>query len=149
MIQARLATVCGKDRFLIPAPVVTGIRITDMKGTTHPEFWDGLVDTGADRTAVPLAVCHDLGLAARGWTRTRGFDRQARPREVPLYYVRLGTEGAGDSLLLACGVERSSVLLGRDFLSGLVLVVDGVHSRWQAGRPTFWTRLALRLMAFR
>lgn len=149
MIKARLATVCGTDSFLIPAPVVSGIRISDLEGATHPYSWDGLVDTGADRTAIPLAVCRDLGLAPRSWGRPRGFDRQAEPRRLPLYYIRAGIEGGGDSLLLAYGVERSSVLLGRDFLFGLVLLIDNVNSRWQAGRPTLLTKLALTFLALR
>ena len=71
------------------------------------------------------------------------------PRFLPVYYVVLRVEGIGELPVLAYGVERPHVLIGRDLLCSLVLAFDNPGSRWQAGRPIFWKRLALRFLALR
>ena len=149
MIRKPLAKVCGSDTYSTPAPVVSGISISDLTGNMHPRAWDGLVDTAADVTAVPLAACEDLKLLPREKRSPRGFDPKAQRRLLPLYYVGLGVEGIGDLTLLAYGLERSNVLLGRDFLSGLVLLLDNECSRLQVGHHSRWTRLAFRFLALR
>lgn len=149
MIRKALASVCGADSYSTPGPVVTGVSISDLAGNMHRQDWDGLVDTGAERTVVPLAACHELRLAPRDWRSPRGFDPQAERSRLPRYYVRLRVQGIGDLTLLTYAVARSNVLLGRDFLSGLVFLFDGELSRWKAGRHTAWTRLVCGLLALR
>ncbi|MFH1740229.1 MAG: hypothetical protein ABIH23_14570 [bacterium] len=109
--------------------------------------WPGLADTGASRTIVPLLACHELNLAPRDWRRPSGFDPQSPRRPIPLYYVRIGIAGIGDMPLHAYAVERSNILLGRDFLSDLVLLIDGRSSTWQLGRSSVVTRSLARLLA--
>jgi len=94
MIQGKLGTTCGRDTFAHPAPVVPRISLTDLAGHAHPTHWPGLLDTGAERSAVPFEVCEDLGLAPGDWRSPRGFDRQAAPRRVPLYYMTLVPDGS-------------------------------------------------------
>ena len=149
MIRERLSTTCGNDNYSVPAPVVNGLSISDLTGNRHPESWPGLVDTGAGATVVPISVCEDLKLAPRDLQRPHGFDRQAPRRDIPRYYVKVGLEGIGQFTLLAYAVQRSNVLLGRDFLSGLLLLVDSDSSRWQLGRASPWTKLILPLIALR
>jgi len=144
-----LKTVCGGVTLSPQALVVSGVRISDLAGNQQAKRWDGLIDTGADRTAVPLAACHDLKLSPRDWRAVRGFDPESQPREFPLYYVGVAAKGVGRLKLLAYGVEKSYVLLGRDFISGITLLFDGAHSRWQMGRPGFMDRLALSVMVLR
>jgi hypothetical protein len=147
MIGGRLSRECGTDILATPAIVVMGVRISDLAGNRHPEGWPALVDTGADRTVIPLSVCQDLKLAPRdrGWPR--GFDRQAPRRATDKYYVRIGVGGAGEAALMVYAVQRSSVLLGRDFLAGRVLLMDGQASKWQMGRPGFWMKMILRVLS--
>jgi len=149
MIRAALGTVCGGETYEPPAPIVRGVRIWDLTGSVHPQVWDGLVDTAGDRTVIPLAVCRDLNLAARDKRSTKGFDRQAKASLLPRYYVRVGVEDIGEVSLLVYGVERPSVLLGRDFLSGLLLLMDAGRSQWWLGRPTCVTRCLLPFLALR
>ena len=146
MIRRRLASVCGGENYAPPAPVMEGITVCDLAGNSHPREWAGLVDTGADRTVVPLVVCEDLGLNPRDWRRPSGFDRQATPRRVPLYYLRLAADGLPDVPLLVYGVRRPSILLGRDFLSGLLLVIDSDRSWWELGRHGAWSKLVLNCL---
>jgi len=146
MIREGLSTRCGDDNYANPAPVVSGIAISDMAGNSHPRRCQGIVDTGADRTVIPLGVCEDLSLSPRDWRRPKGFDREATARQVPLYYVRVRVTEIGDITLLAYAVRRTNILLGRDFLSALVLLIDGPGSDWQVGHHTWCSRLVSRLL---
>jgi hypothetical protein len=107
------------------------------------------VDTGADRSVLPIQAYYDLELAPRDWGVPRGFDPDSPRRRIPKYYVRVGVGGIGDVPLVAYGVERNSVLLGRDFLSAMVLVIDFDRGVWQLRRPGVWTRSVLRLLGLR
>lgn len=149
MMPRRLSRACGADTYATPAPVALDVSIADLAGNAHPRLWPGLVDTGADRTVVPIEACRDLQLAPRDWGMPRGFDPASRRRRFPKYYVRIGVGGVGDVPLAAYGVERQDVLLGRDFLSALVLVIDFDRGVWQLRRPGLWTRSALRLLGLR
>lgn len=146
MIREGLSASCGDDNYANPAPVVSGIAISDLAGNSHPRRWQGIVDTGADRTVIPLGVCEDLSLSPRDWRRPRSFDREAAARQVPLYYVRMDLTEIGDITLLAYAVRRTNILLGRDFLSALVLLIDGPGSGWQLGRHSWCSRLVTRLL---
>jgi hypothetical protein len=147
MIRGRLSTICGDDVFLDPAPILNDVFITDLTGNRHPRQWSGLIDTGADRSCVPLSVCQDLRLAARDFTRVSGFDREAPRRELPRYYVRIGAGGIGDLTILAYGVQRSNVLLGRDFLTGLCLLINDKSAKWALGGPSICTKILAPILS--
>lgn len=149
MIRTRLSSTCGAETCDPPAPVVNAITISDLTGNTHPELWDGLVDTGANRSVVPLSVCRDLGLSPRRYRRPRGFDPEAATRSVPVFYVRLGVKGLGDTAVMAYGLRYSNVLLGRDFLTDLVLLLDGGRRDFALGRHGFCSRIVTRLLVLR
>lgn len=149
MIRQELSTICGPDTYSLPAAVVNGIAISDLAGNAHPLDWPGLVDTGADRTVVPVQVCRDLGLAPRDSRTPRGYDRRPSAQPIPLYYIRLHLEELGDIPLLSYGIRRPNVLLGRDFLSGLVFLLDAGASRWQLGQHTVLSRVLSSLLRFR
>jgi len=149
MIRDKLGTICGWDRFAFPAPVVQRISLTDLAGNAHPIRWPGLLDTGAERSAVPLEVCKELRLAPRDWRSPRGFDREATPRRTPLYYLCLLPNGLPRATLLVYGVPRTNVLLGRDFLANLIMIVDGPRGRLRIGRSTILSRILIPCIGLR
>ena len=149
MINGQLSETCGNRTLPVAAPIVSSVQIRDLAGNPHPQYWSALIDTGADTTVVPLAACKELGLAPRDWRYARGYDHGAQPRRTPRYYVRVEIPEVGDFPLLAFGVQRSYLLLGRDFLAGLLLLVDGESSHWKLGRRSLWTRLVLPFLALR
>lgn len=141
MIRDKLSKTCGDERYEIPAAVIDGITVSDPGGNAHPSPWEGLIDTGASRTVVPSVICAELGLSAWDYKVPSGFDREAAGRPIPLYRVRLAAAGLAELPLLVYGVKRSNILLGRDFLSGLLLMIDNEAGSWKLGCHTAWSKL--------
>ena len=124
-----------RDVSRIPRPLLSDrIVVSDLAGNKHPRLWSGLIDTGADVSVVPIEACDDLKLAPRDRRQPRGFDPEAPRRLIPRYYLCLGVEGVGEVPLLAYAVRRSYILIGQDFLKGLVLLLDRDADRWKLGR---------------
>ena len=142
MIRGYLAHSCGDDAFAYPAPVLTDISVSDLAGATHPQAWEGLVDTGAGRTVIPAQICLDLGIPHHDSRRVHGYDRKLSQR-LSTYYVRIGVGGIGPLPILAYGAERTSILIGRDILSALVMAIDGKKSTFWIGKPTTQIRTLL------
>lgn len=134
MIGGTLSPRCGQDRYHIPAPVVSGVEITDAaSGERHPGTWDALVDTGAGRSVIPEDACSSLGMTPFAYVRASGYDRSSSPTRRPVYHVSIHVPGLGDFRLNVTSASRSNVLLGRDFLQGLIFLMDGGTFRWAAG----------------
>jgi predicted aspartyl protease len=138
MNKGKLSAVCGEYVYSTSAVVINNISLSDLAGNEHHRQWSGVVDTGAGRSVVPLTVCEELGLSPCDKRRPIGFDSQVPRREVPLYYVKLYV-----------GIARSNLLLGRDFLHGLVLLMDNDRSHYQLGRHSHWSRLICGLLRLR
>jgi len=132
-----------------PAPLLSGLVIADLAGGDHPDRYVGMIDTGADRTVVPLRACQDLSLTPRDWKSPGGFDPIAPKRKIPLYYVTIRLEGVTDVPLLAYAVEQDMLLLGRDFLAGLVFVSDGALSEFVLGRHGMLSKWFLKMLPLR
>lgn len=148
MISHSLSKQCGSSRYNISAPVIRNVLVSDLAGNRHPEPWEGLIDTGADRSVIPITICQQLQLGARDLRRPRGFDPHAPTRELPRYYVRLNVKKLGEFTLLVYGIARSNILLGRDFLSELVFLFDSSNEHYTLGRHTFSSNLIVRLLRF-
>lgn len=133
VIRRTLSSHYGTIQCSIPAVVLGNVTITDMSSTPHPLTWDALVDTGADRSVVPLSVCQELGLAPFYERRPSGFHPTAQRTLTPLYHVRILVSGLEPADLSVYGIDRDSVLLGRDFLQKLVFAVDGRGQTAQLG----------------
>ncbi len=148
MLRGPLTTRSGQDKYAYGAPVLKGITVCDLLGQPHPESWDAVVDTGADRSVVPLQVCQTLKLPVRFIANAKGADRSESYRNRPLYLVRLVAPGMGDVTVTAWGLDRGNVLLGRDVLTKLQLLFlfDGYASRWGLHHSTWGGRLVLRAM---
>jgi predicted aspartyl protease len=147
MIRRRLSSRCGVETYKNGAVVLENVAVTDMKGTHHPITWDALVDTGADRSIVPISVCRGLGLAPSTWRTPVGFDPLALRLSRPLYYVRVLVPGVEAAKLLVYGIDRGHILLGRDFLAKLVLAVDSRTQTALLDGQSMLKSALLRLMA--
>jgi len=145
MIRRKLSSTCGARTFKYPAMVFADVGISDMAGNPHPEEWPALVDTGADRTAVPLSACHDLGISPRDWRHPTGFDPSAPRSNIPLYYVQVSIKATEPIPLLVYGVRRDDLLLGRDFLSRFLLAVDPRTETWELGKCSICKSALLRI----
>jgi hypothetical protein len=149
MIKAALSVTCGADTLSPPGPVVSGIVMGDLTGHLHPQTWAGLIDTGADRTVVPLAICRDLALSPRDMRSPHGFDPDAPSKKVPRYYLCIRVPGVQALSLLVYATNRRTVLLGRDFLAKLVFILDSPSARFAIGEPGYLNSFLLRTLALR
>jgi hypothetical protein len=103
-----------------------------------------LVDTGTSRSVVPLVVCHDLGLSPEGWGSPIIADTLVPTSPTPVYPVRLLAPGVPSRDLLVFGMERDTILIGLDFLQGLVLAADTEEQVAFLGQMPAWKRWVLR-----
>lgn len=147
MIQRPLSMRCGSEMHNNALVVIEGVAVADMHGKAHPAKWDALIDTGADRSVVPMSACHDLGLSPHEWRSPAGFDPAAPRPKRPLYYVSVLVPGIEPAELSVYGVDRSCILLGMDFLSKLVLAVDSRTQTAQLGKTSILKSSLLRLLA--
>lgn len=99
----------------------------------------GLVDTGAQRSAIPRALAEGLGLTVHDWVRIASSALGAEHREAPVYTLRMtfGPLEASDAprwrIVDAVGVTVVSpgaiVLIGQDLLATCRFTYDGRRSR--------------------
>jgi hypothetical protein len=147
VIRETLSNQCGSARDKFPAPVISNVNVSDLTGNRHPQPWNGLIDTGADSTAVPLVICDDLKLTPRNYKPVHGFDHSAPVQNYPRYYVHVDIAAFFGFDLLVYGVpERSNILLGRDFLSQLVFLLDSPRKRYVLGKHTCLSKLILPML---
>ncbi len=128
MITGKLSQKCGLFRHENPALVIYNIRVRDLSGYIFPEPLDGLVDTGADQSAIPQVIRTRLGLSITGFKNVRGFDNMEKTWPVcRVYFI---VEGVGKIPLNVFVTSRSYILLGRDFLRKMLLVMDNKISQY-------------------
>lgn len=147
MITQPLSLRCGQNEYMNPAIVLEGVVVSDMKGKLHEEKWDAVVDTGADRSIIPLSVCHDLGLSPREKRYPRGFDGKVGSEPTPIFYLCVLVKGFEPTELGVYGIKRGNILLGRDFLKNAVLVMDSRTQMSQIGKCSVLRSALLRILA--
>jgi len=146
MIRASLSKLCGGEAYTHAAPVIQEVEVFSETGKAHPKKWDALLDTGADRSALPIAIFRELGAGHRDRRRVQGCVRSSAPQLQPVFWVWVRAPGLREVKLRAFGLQRTNILLGRDFLQGLVLALDGRTSSWAVDdAASWWTTLCLKL----
>jgi hypothetical protein len=110
----------------VPAAAYVHLKIAAQPGSDVSEAIPALVDSGADRTIVPLGLADSLGLQAstNDFVLLRGITGDAQPFSLYYMYVAIGES----PLLLAEVVVMKSeeyVTLGRDVLAHYRVLLDG------------------------
>lgn len=127
-----------------PAVVIKNVIVSDLLGNVFPESFDGLVDTGADRSVIPLRICDALGLPILEFSSAVGFDGTVSQRSIHWAYFKI--EGIDDMPLKVFVVPRRSILLGRDFLRSMLLIMDNSPAKYAVCPSTQWKTFLLKLV---
>lgn len=109
-------------------------------GKSSTPFWiAGLLDTGAQRTAIQRDLAEGMGLPVHDWVSLRSSVLGVESREAPVYRLRMtfGSPGTPDPprwrLVEAVGVTVVSagalLLVGQDLLAFCRFTYDGRRRR--------------------
>lgn len=93
----------------------------------------GKIDTGADVTVIPEALAVRLGLVVQRHTWAGSYDGAITRR--PNYYVQIKIGDAVMRLVRCVGVNRTTVLLGRNVLNEFVVILDGPNLTFEMKLP--------------
>lgn len=118
MISERYSTA------LQPAAPVIPVLLGKPNGPPPAYPVEAQLDTGADRTVIPLAAAHALKLRLIGRRRVIGVSGTVV--SLTLYFVTIRIAGVGDYMIdAAASANEPRVLLGRDVLNALYTYLDG------------------------
>ena len=94
---------------------IPDIVVEDLSSKTRRSTrLGGVVDTGAQRTIIPLHLAVALQMICVGAVRARTFDSSLKSKSYPVYYVLLTLPGLRPKDLEVIGCVRNEILLGRD-----------------------------------
>jgi len=144
MMKGSLSHQYGNSINENPAVVVKNVRVSDLLGNIFPDTFDALVDTGADKSVIPLRICNLLGLPILDSAPAVGFDGTVR--QCSIYWVYFKVEGIDDIPLKVFAVHRRSILIGRDFLRNMLLAMDNRALNFGLAPGTQWKSLLLKLI---
>lgn len=105
-----------------PAPVVSLLLRHPDRGTTALQI-EAQLDTGADRTVIPLDAARGLGLMLVGH-RPAGV-AGGEVMTFAIYEVAISIPTVMDFVLEVAAADEPCVLLGRDVLNALDTHLDG------------------------
>jgi len=148
MVTGGLSYRVGNTQLQYAAPVLPEVTVLDAEGKAYPRPWVALVDTGSDRTIVPVEVPLRLDLIPTGYVSLSGFERPVAGALYAEYELCFTVPGLCDSAeLAACAVgQKGHILLGRDFINQFVLTIDGPRARWRIARGGGWLRRIVRAL---
>jgi hypothetical protein len=107
----------------IPAPFVN-VTPRNLQGTEELLNQPAQVDTGADRTVLPMALVDELKLLPVDEITVGGLGKSQH--SVRTYAVYLGVHDLPAALVEVMGYPGEPwILLGRDVLNSLRLLLDG------------------------
>jgi hypothetical protein len=145
MGRHNLSKLCSGSNYSIPAPVVKGVQVSTEHGQFCDRDLEALIDTGAERTLVPIEVCEALQAIPTDYAAIQGFDRSVQPSRCPKYYLRIKVPTLPLVFRPVYGVERASILLGRDFLSDFVFSLHSPTGSFSISCDSWLKRLFARL----
>jgi hypothetical protein len=140
----RLEVPIGPDGPIIDVRIWVGIapeKALDLSGRAIPPpiSVPGLVDTGAQVTAIRSSIIDWMGITSIGFLEASSSVLGGEARSVPIYPLRMtfGPLGAPDApkwrAIHAVGVHvvspGASVLIGRDLLASCRFTYDGRKDR--------------------
>lgn len=129
-MQFPLTAHGGDGDFEFPAAVVENLIVREIGGQPHPRRWEGLIDTGAAITILPVEIASSLKMMdiqqrVRVWSY-----RRDTPRVADVYYVRLVFPNGVDVPTKAILDERRTVLIGRSALLRTRLEINWPRDFW-------------------
>jgi hypothetical protein len=142
--MARLETPIGSDGPIIDVRIWIGPeheQALKARGLLVPQALSvpGLLDTGAERTAIQQALAEAIGLPVHDWVGIRSSVLGAEARDAPVYLTRMtfGSIAAEDlpkwRIINPVGVTVVSpgalILIGRDLLATSRFTYDGRKRR--------------------
>ncbi|MGH7254428.1 MAG: aspartyl protease family protein [Acidobacteriota bacterium] len=101
-----------------------------LKNPLHPERsleLEGLVDTGALFTQVPVSLVEQIGIVPSGLRPVHYADGSRDT--VPVAKADISINGTETATMVLCGKPNSLILLGATTLETLGLGVDPLHKR--------------------
>jgi hypothetical protein len=129
--------------YKVKAPLLEDVEVKNLALDRSSPGWSTLIDTGAERTLIPLASLDYLGLKGTvGKVMTAVWPNGVRTN-IPSVYVMVFHKDLGliGPLLAGC-VKRDSIILGRDSIAKALFVMDSVKSRFLVSKGTFWRSVA-------
>lgn len=147
MIRGPLSGIAGFERCNPHAIVVPSLIVESPYGQRSSRPRDGLVDTGADRSALPADLIPELSLREVNRISIRGYDGSRSLQRV--YCCELTVTGLGRVRLNPVATYHSHFLLGRDFLAafgGLLLVSDHEKGTWSLRKTSVLWKTLGRLL---
>ncbi len=112
-----------------PGPYIS-VRIISTNGSRDIE---GILDTGADQTLIPVVTARELRLRQIGDVSIG--DANGGWKSRPLYKADLAFGGLSFAALPVAGIDYPVVLIGRDILNDLVVTFDGPNRTFTFSRP--------------
>lgn len=140
----RLETTIGRDGPIIDVRIWIGPEHEEAlkaRGLQSPRLLSvpGLLDTGAQMTAIQQALAQEMGLPVHDWVGLRSSVLGVEEREAPVYLIRMtfGPIEAPDPpkwrIISAVGVTVVSpgalALIGQDLLATCRFTYDGRKRR--------------------
>jgi predicted aspartyl protease len=130
-VQLALTSNVGGRDLYYPAAVIGNLIVRAPNGQAHARLWEGMIDTGADLTVLPLELGNELPLTnIRQRVRAWSYRKDEAPREFDVYYVRI--EFLIGVLVPAKVIlsERKNILIGRSALTRMRLEINWPANYW-------------------
>ena len=119
------------DDYLPSAPVA---RVTIRNPETNESISDVamLLDTGADITILPRAICEQIGLSSDSQEEVQGFDGRISNVEVVQASLIFHNKLFQGRFFL---YDSEEGILGRDVSNAFTILLDGPNSEWEVVDP--------------
>jgi predicted aspartyl protease len=111
------------DTSLFPPAPFLPVQLASLIERSELITVQAKLDTGADLTAIPVALIEQLHLVPAGEIEVEGYE--SRRASILAYDVNLQIDQLNVVGLLVIGLAEDYVLLGRDVLNRLRVLLDG------------------------
>ncbi len=137
-MQINLSRAVGGRQTEYPAPVIADLIVSGLDGRAHPRRWEGVIDTGADLSVIPVELGAELHLdQVRQRVLVWTYRKEEPPRELEVYYLRLAFSSGWEVLTKAITAPRRNILIGRCALLKMRLAIDWPANVWNLEDASF------------
>jgi predicted aspartyl protease len=120
----------GKPDYEPPMPVLEHeyVKISSPY-TDQPIFYPAEIDTGADRTCIPVEAIERLDLPVRGYAEVTAY-QDLSPQDVPIVEATISIGDLRYEQIEVLAAQRETILIGRDILNGWTLLLERKEDRF-------------------